>query len=228
MATTTPRLMRLFDAIGRRGGSMVVKHPALTAGAVGVGMGMSNRANAAQKLESKLMHEMMGAPRAKYSSCPWLEKFAESRLTLSARLPFEKTATDPGQFAEAMTKGLGSAAGKEGVGGLRQLLGSAFQAIKETFFTDPKREKMVKQITETDPVVSVHEREQPGNVQQAYKTMARFAPTLSTDPNLATSFLRNAAMSGGALDYQVVKGLADAEAAVQKAKNEGAWLRKGF
>ena len=80
MATNTPgRLMRLFDAIGQKGGSMVMKHPALTAGAVGVGMGMSNRTNPARRLESKLMHEMMGAPGAKYSSCPLLEKFAENR-----------------------------------------------------------------------------------------------------------------------------------------------------
>jgi hypothetical protein len=30
-------------------------------------------------------------------------------------------------------------------------------------------------------------------------------------------------MLGGPLDYNVIKGLADAESSVQKAHNEGAW-----
>jgi hypothetical protein len=223
--------MKFLDRLGKGVTSVATKRPVLTAGAVGVGIGAANSADSAERLERKLMHNTYGD--SKYSSCPLMSKFAEKRLGLAARLPFEKVAEGgPPGFASTMTgglaQGIGAQTGRESVGGIRALLGHAFQAMKEVFFVDPKREKMVQQITETDPVVKTHEREQPGTIQQAYKTMARFAPTLSTDPNLATSFLRNAAMSGGALDYQVVKGLADAEAAVQKARNEGAWLRKGF
>ena len=58
--------------------------------------------------------------------------------------------------------------------------------------------------------------------------MARYAPELSTDPNIVTAFLRHAAMSGGPIDHTMVKGLAEAEMAVQKAQNEGAWLKGGF
>lgn len=213
---------KLLDTLGKRGGSLVMKHPVLTAGVVGTGVALPAQARQAERLERKLMHKMTG----KYSSCNEMEKFAAARVTLSARVSMEKVANEAmwGNIQE----GMGREVGKETAGGLRRLLGAGFQAIKELFINDPKREKMVQQISSTDPVVQPYERQQPGSVEQAYKTMARFAPTLSTDPNLATSFLRNAAMSGGALDYQVVKGLADAEAAVQRAKNEGAWLRKGF
>lgn len=235
MMTNPQTVMRILDRIGKGTHNLVTKHPALTAGAVGVGLGAAHRGTDAQQLEKKLMHKMMKTSQNKYSSCPEMNKFAAKKITLAVRSSLTKIA-EPAEFLSGLTniglegvaRGAGSAAAKEGVGGLRSMLGAAFQAIKDTFFVEPKRQQMAKKIIETDPTVRTQEREQPGTVLQAYKTMSRFAPTLSTDPNIATSFMRNAAMSGGALDYQVVKGLADAEAAVQRAKNEGAWMRRGF
>jgi len=231
-----PNIANVADAVNRAGKKLVTKHPALIAGGVGLGLGMDARMEAAPQLERKLMQEMMVGPSPyKYSSCKSMNKFAAQKVVLSSRAPLHKVAfTDSsswdfsGEAAKSLAGAAGSQVAKESVGGLRRLLGSAFQAVKETFFTEPKRQKLVENIKQMDPNVASMEQEQPGTAQQAYRTMARFAPTLSTDPNLVTSFLRNAAMTGGALDYQMVKGLADAETAVQRAKNEGAWLRGGF
>ncbi len=117
---------------------------------------------------------------------------------------------------------------KKGINALRRLIGSAAQSISERFVQDPKRKKIVTQVMQEDPVIATAERENPGQALQAYKTMRRFAPTLSSDPNVVTSFLRNSALSGGPMDFQTVRGLADAETSIQRAQNEGAWLRGGF
>ena len=68
-----------------------------------------------------------------------------------------------------------------------------------------------------DPIVSIQERANPGSTIQAYSTMVKFAPTLSTDPNIVTSFLRETSQSEGGLNPLTVKQLADTEQSVNKA-----------
>jgi hypothetical protein len=43
---------------------------------------------------------------------------------------------------------------------------------------------------------------------------------LSLDPQVTTAFLRNAVQTGGALDFQTIKLLADAEYAIKRAKGQ--------
>ncbi len=138
----------------------------------------------------------------------------------------------PAHFADEFTKGIGGGIGggiaAEGLGAIRRLLGMTAQAINERMIQDPARKRIVRHAMQDDPDVKTLERQQPGSAARAYSTMARYAPELSTDPNVVTAFLRHAAMSGGPVDHTMVKGLAEAETAVQKARNEGAWLRGGF
>jgi hypothetical protein len=171
-----------------------------------------------------------------------MAKFAGHHITLEAlagRLTKEaedapgfKVPTLPlpfGMAADAsLAQGIGSQAAKEGISGVRRLVGFAFQAIKDMFFDEPKRQTMLQEIVKTDPVIRTYDRENPGQAAAAFKTMSHFAPMLSRDPSITTAFLRSAAMSGGVLDHQTVKGLAEAETQVQKAKNEGAYLKGGF
>jgi len=51
-------------------------------------------------------------------------------------------------------------------------------------------------------------------LMEAYHTMERFAPVLSTDKNAVRSFLRQAVMSGVGPDYMTIKLLADSERAI--------------
>ncbi len=234
------------------------KRPGLTLGGVGVGVGATNSLNPAQKVKGEVMREYLGAPNAKYSSCALMEKFAERKTMLSAKIAFEKVSrrrresrpqgnqqqqgnrpmqvnmppkTEP-NFGQHMSKGMGTALGggvvSEGIGALRRLIGASAQAVSERYVEDPKRRAIIEKVIKKDPVVSTAERENPGQAVQAYGTMRRFAPRLSTDPNVVTSFLRNSALTGGPMDFQTIKGLADAEHAVQRAQNEGTWLKGGL
>ncbi len=244
MVRPTPALARALDTLGKKVPQFVGKHPVLTTAAVGTGAAALGRAPQADRLEKTMMSEMYGAPGAKYSSCAAMNKFAGHHITLESRVAFIKKAEewrDPQSWKSptgplpmdtavggALAQGIGSQAAKEGVSGLRRLVGSAFQAIKDMFFDEPKRQAMLQQIIQTDPVVKTFDRENPGQAAAAFQTMSNFAPTLSSDPNITTAFLRNAAMSGGTMDHQMVKGLAEAETQVQRAKNEGAYLKGGF
>ncbi len=239
-------ILKGVNYLAKKSVGFAKKHPVAALGSVGVGIGAADSAIPAHQTNDRIMREYMGAPGAKYSSCNLMEKFAERKMVLSAKISFEKIAVEDDYYGDSsgMTpfgggggqstfqSGMHQAAGRgvitEGISALRRLIGSTAQAIKEKFVADPAREKIMGQVVKKDPVVSTAERENPGQAGQAYGTMRRFAPTLSTDPNAVKSFLRLQAAGGGAMDYNIIKGLADAETSVQRAQNEGAWLRGGL
>jgi len=229
MAGKPPLIIRLTDLIGDKVPAFLAKHPVLTAAGAGVGLGAANLRGPAHKMEGQLMMERMGYPGAKYSSAS-LTDFSRRKTRLAAKLAFTKHA-DVDMWKE-VGEGFGGGAGKgvaaEGLGAIRRLIGATAQAIRDKAVSEPQRKTIVNQIVQQDPVVRGYEEQQPGMTQQAFQTMSRFAPELSTDPNVVQAFLRNAAMTGGVMDYATIKGLADAETAIQKAQNEGAWLRGGF
>lgn len=231
---------KLINALGDKTPTLVKKHPSLVAGAAGLGLGAANSAGPAHRLESDIMREHLGAPGAKYSACQAMEKFAERKMQLAAKVSFEKVAfpgdQDSGRggadLSEAFESGMGRAAGgnvvTEGIKAIRRLLGFTAQTVSDQFVDEPKRQKIIGELQQKDPVISQAEKQTPGQALQAYQTMRRFAPTLSTDPNATAAFLRNAVMTGGPMDYQTIRGLADTETSIQRAQNEGAWLRGGF
>lgn len=226
-------LLKLIDAATRGTINTAVKHPVAATGSVGLGIGVLNSVDPSQKAEAELMREYMGAPGAKYSSCSLMEKFAERKTVLAAKIAFEKVSrNDPPSFGQNVAQGASETVGgsivSEGLAAIRRLIGVSSQAVSERMIKDPQRKKIINNVVKMDPVISTAERENPGQAAQAYSTMRKFAPTLSTDPNIVKSFLRNSALSGGPMDFQTIKGLADAEHAVLRAKGEGAWLKGGL
>jgi hypothetical protein len=236
-------LTRVVDAIGNKIPETVAKHPAATAGGLGVILGASQMQRPVQDAESELILEQMGGPASKYSAD--LDLFSHRKTVLAAKLSFIKKAEGDdkpksfkegddkpksfrNEFVGGFGKGLGGGVTSEGLGAIRRLLGATAQTIKEKFVSDPRRQQILDKVIESDPLISSYAEKNPGSVQNAYDTMIRFAPELSTDPNVVTAFLRHASMTGGVLDHATVKGLADAEASIHKAKNEGAWLRGGW
>jgi len=227
-------LLSGIHTIARKSVDFTKKHPVVVAGGTGIGVGISRSEAPRRKAQDRIMREYLGAPGAKYSSCELLETFTERKMALEAKVAFEKVALkeDFPSFDQSTSSGAGTALGsgviREGVAAIRRLLGMSSQAIANKVVAEPQRKKIVKEVLNNDTVIRSAEQENPGQALQAYNTMKRFAPTLSTDPNVVTSFLRNSALTGGPMDFQTIKGLADAEAAVQRAKNEGAWLKGGF
>lgn len=211
---------------------LVRKHPVLALGGVGLGVGTTKAIVPGREEQDIIMREYLGAPGAKYSSCALMEKFAERKMVLAAKIAFEKAASDPQTFGQGVSGGASSAVGggiiSEGIAAIRRLIGLSSQAVTEKFIQEPKRKKLLNEVKEKDIHVRTGERENPGQADLAYMTMRRFAPTLSTDPAVVASFLRNAAVTGGPMDFQTIKGLAEAESAVQRAKSDGAWLKGGL
>jgi hypothetical protein len=73
------------------------------------------------------------------------------------------------------------------------------------------REAIISNLKRTDSVLMNADDK---TLMEAYHTMTRFAPVLSTDKNAVRSFLRQAVMSGSGPDYMSIKLLADSERAV--------------
>lgn len=95
--------------------------------------------------------------------------------------------------------------------GTRALGRYAHSALKRSLQGREHR-RVFEQVTAIDPILAEAD---PGMLQQSYKTMTRFAPTLATDPFAVQSFLREAVTSGGGINYNTLKLLADAERSTQ-------------
>jgi hypothetical protein len=226
MSKETPVLTRLVDLLGEDVPAWLAKHPALTAAGVGVGLGAANTRGPEHMLEGSLMAEQLGIPGAKYSQDE-LTQFTAYKEIVATKLAFEKTASSGWDWSGGFSQGLGKETARTGIGAIRQAISAIADAINHKTYVQPMQTSILNEVVENDPVVSTYEREQPGGAAQAYETMKRFAPELSTDKHIVTAFLRNAAMSGGPMDYNMIKGIADAEASIHKARNEANWYPGG-
>ena len=212
------RMLRTLE----RSGKLIKKHPVATATVAGTGLLAVPEAEIeSQMLANELRSNLMGSPHGRYVYAE-LEDFEARKQFADEKVAFVKGAAYEGP-APAVGKGFFEGVGKEtagaGIGAIGKLIKGTIAALQNKFRFNKEREQLLDTIVENDPIVSVFEEQAPGSSAQAYETMKRFAPNLSLDPNVATSFLREAAQTGGSLNYQTVKHLADAEAAVYGALN---------
>ena len=225
------------------------RHPVILGGGV---LTAGSALEKAKSLESAIRSNRMGLSYAKFSSCSDLDAFEQKKTYLSEKVAFEKFASpidifgnDLGRGARkvvekglghgfggtlltGMAAGLGAGAVAVGLTQIGRLLGMAGRSVKERAILNKQRESILDNLMENDYVISTFENENPGSTLKAYATMVRVAPTLSTDPNVVTSFLRNSSQTGGTMDFATIKLLADAEASVSKARNpENSWSLQG-
>lgn len=138
----------------------------------------------------------------------------ERELTASLREAMEKKAAGPTWSGE-LFKGVGNAFGKTVAEGTLGLAGGAFGAIAN-LAAGPARTRLLESLLRTDPVLSDAVKRNPMAAQvikEAFATMIRFAPSLSTDINAVRSFLREAAIGGGGVNYATIKNLIETEKA---------------
>ena len=204
--------------VTRKAPGFVAKHPVLSTGVAATAYGANElleQGSPAERVENRIMRARTGS--GKYA-CEELSLLDERKQFLQTKTAFEKTASEPFNPGEATAEyGI-----MEGLKGLRNLIGLTALKIKDKVSDDPKRKRILSDIQTSDPIVSEFEKQQPGGTLAAMDTMRQYAPTLSTNPAMVQSFLRNSAMTGGPMDHNMIRGLADAERSVldaQKARN---------
>lgn len=111
-------------------------------------------------------------------------------------------------------KAFGAEIGKSSVGLLRDIANKAMEAMGHAG-DQSARDAILGDLKRTDSVLAGAD---DATLMEAYHTMTRFAPVLSTDKNAVRSFLRQAVMSGSGPDYMSIKLLADSERAVTGGK----------
>lgn len=87
----------------------------------------------------------------------------------------------------------------------------AAKNAKKNLVDNPKRAEIFNHLVKTDDIIGNADKQ---TLMEAYDSMYKFAPTLSTNISAARSFLREAAQHDGGIDYMTIKGLGQAERAV--------------
>lgn len=112
--------------------------------------------------------------------------------------------------AHSAVQSFGKEMGSSGANLLRDIANKAMEAAGHAGDSSA-REAIIGDLKRTDPVLAGAD---DATLMEAYHTMTRFAPVLSTDKNAVRSFLRQAVMSGSGPDFMSIKLLADSERAV--------------
>ena len=116
---------------------------------------------------------------------------------LLSRVKADETAAN--RVVEELSKTLATRA----VGAFDSALAGAKERAKS-----PVRRAIMARLAQEDEIIG---SANPEDMLRAYKTMSKFAPTISTDINAVRSFLRASAGHDGGIDPLTIKGLAEAE-----------------
>lgn len=100
-------------------------------------------------------------------------------------------------------------------------LNAAGDAFNKKVYTQPKQNKAFQHATTRDELVSKAMQDNPDQVHAAFSTMRRFGPSLAEDPNAVKSFLRQAAMANGQIDYATIRMLAETEKFIRHSRGQG-------
>jgi hypothetical protein len=214
---------KAVKGVGNAGAKSSLRSKVVTAtGVAGVGASVSGTKDKIKDEEEKLMERYTG----KYAHLLALNEFRLMAKEAAHRPTDSNPQMGLGQAAGrgmlmGLTGGFAGAVGAEltnaGIGGMV----AAHNNIKDMTVHRKARVAILQRLLETEPSLKRYETEHPGDLEKLYATMSRFAPTLSTDPHAVLSFLRNAIMMGGAIDYRTIEGLATAETAIKKALAHG-------
>ncbi len=117
------------------------------------------------------------------------------------------------QFYSGGAKALGA-----GVAGGGMALAAKGIMSLVNHLTQPSATTILKHLMQDDPIIS---KANPTRVMEAYISLKRFAPTLSTDMNATRSYLREALTLGSGPDFSTLANLAKAEKSVSGGGGKG-------
>jgi hypothetical protein len=145
------------------------------------------------------------------------------RIDRSLNSLFDRVKADEA-FGTSFASNLGGDSAKSIMGLAKDMASKGYQTLKDKFDLSPTRKSIFGALKKEDSTLAMADNK---TLLEAYHTMANVAPILSTDKNAVRSFLTEAATSGnGGLNFQTIKGIADAELAVARAKNPSMGVKK--
>lgn len=200
------------------------KHPIATLGIGGTAAAAATIPGPGDKLEEEIMKNYTGTPGGKYVYAE-LETVARRKEYLEKKAaPLTKEGYDQytfgGQMIGGLGQGVGKAVGQAGIDIIRALVSAAGNAMRMGQTGLSAQQKMlVKRIVNSDPMLKTYDSMHAGVLDNAYTTMVRTAPHVAEDPNVVTSFLREASQTGGTISYVTMKHLAEAERAFMEARS---------
>ncbi len=160
---------------------------------------------------------MAGLARA--GAQPLVEAGSNKILDMLGLIPF----TERKDLGSKMLS-QGAVSGAQEVGKqFGKTIGEAFTSLAQKAVSgiqgmgaDKARAALIQTLKMEDPIIKNIPDEK---LHEAYGTMTRFAPTLSTDKNAVRSFLREAGVSGGGVSFASIRVLADAERSVNESRS---------
>lgn len=132
--------------------------------------------------------------------------------TLGERMGLPGTTDDP--FIKKLQEEAGKELATGGGEAIRSLINRGLK-VPGQLTKGYQGRGVFQQLQQDDDVLS---QADPRMVMDAYQTMARFAPTLATDPNAVRTFLRESALYGSGPNVMSVQQIANAERAIADAQ----------
>ena len=126
-------------------------------------------------------------------------------LSTRIRLPDEVAKTFATQFS--------GSAGKEAFDTFNKTMQGVFGRVRERNVDVPRRRQILQELRMSDPVLKGLPEDE---LKSWYNTLSSYAPNVSLDKNLVSSFLKQVALHDGQIDYGKLQELLDLEGAYQK------------
>lgn len=180
----------------------------------------------AKEQESENMRNRLGSPEGKFVYAS--EKVASTLEEMFVKEAASSAAANPASWSSAwdtgvsgLASGVGAGVGGAGVLLLTDILRKAGRGLSQKLKHDARRRDILRTVLTTDPMLSSFEAQNPGLLLKVYASMVSVAPSLSTDRNVVTTFLREAAQTHGSINYMTIKQLAETEKAINDARDGG-------
>ena len=133
--------------------------------------------------------------------------------TLSRNLmPLSTRIQMPDTMAESFVTSMSSDAGKATFDALNKAMQGVFGRMKERNVEVPKRRLILKMVKKDPVLQGIPEND----LKSWYNTLASYAPNISLDKNMVSSFLKQVAQYDGQIDYGRLKELMDLEKSYQE------------
>ena len=98
---------------------------------------------------------------------------------------------------------------------------NAHRFLKKRIVDDPKAHATFHSVVQEDPMLRDAYEQNPHVLEETFKAMRKFGPSMATTPAAVRSFLRQSTMAGGTMDFATIRLLAETEKFVQNGRGKG-------